>query len=358
MNGFNFTETPHRRFNPLTGEWVLVSPQRTKRPWQGKLEFSSQISLPKHDPGCYLCPNNKRAGGKVNPPYNRTFVFNNDFSALKLNAGNEGLNRDDILIARYESGICRVLCFSPRHDLTLAEMSESDIGSVIDLWTDEFETLSKKKEINHIQIFENKGEIMGCSNPHPHGQIWAQYSIPVETSKEIFNMKKYFDDKGKTLLEDYIDLEMMLNERIVCENDTFVVVVPFWAVWPFETMIIPKRRLRNIITLSDKEKKDFAQSIKCLTVKYDNLFKVSFPYSSGIHQAPTDGSKHEYFHMHMHFYPPLLRSSSVKKFMVGYEMLAEAQRDMSPELSAELLKEASDVHYKEGIFYKGRISPK
>ncbi len=341
----DFTEHPHRRYNQLTGEWVLVSPHRAKRPWQGQTEKTAEASRPEYDPECYLCPGNKRASGPVNDKYESTFVFTNDFSSL-LEDTPEGEYSKGLLKAKAERGICRVICFSPKHNLTVPEMEVDAIRRVVDLWVDEYTQLGSKDFINHVQIFENKGSVMGCSNPHPHGQIWAQSSIPVEVEKEIRQQKKYFEENGISLLEDYLKQELEAKERIVVENETFVALVPFWAVWPFETMILPKRKISNIKELTDSERQGFADIYKKLTVKYDNLFEVSFPYSAGIHQAPTDGEEHPEWYMHMHFYPPLLRSATVKKFMVGYEMMANAQRDITAEQSAARLKDLSDIHYK------------
>ncbi len=330
---------PHRRKNILTGEWILVSPHRTKRPWQGEVYSDKQEKRPKYDPGCYLCPGNKRANGEVNPDYKSTFVFTNDFPALLEDVKKKEVRLKDLLIAKSEKGICCVVNFSPRHDLTLADMKENDIEKVIEVWKSEYENLGSISGINNVQIFENKGAMMGNSNPHPHCQIWAQSSIPMEISKETKNFKKYFAQYKRSVLSDYLKLEINLGERIVYTNSSFVVVVPFWAVWPFETMIIPKRKIVNVLQLTSKEKKDFAIALKATTSKYDNMFQTSFPYSSGIHQAPTDGKEHEEWHMHMHFYPPLLRSASIKKFMVGYEMLAEPQRDLTPEQCAKILRD-------------------
>jgi UDPglucose--hexose-1-phosphate uridylyltransferase len=337
-------EKSHRRFNPLTGEWVLASPHRTDRPWQGKVEQHHNIQKKEFDDSCYLCPGNIRVNNQVNPSYKSTFTFDNDFSSL--NPDSEGSqNKYGLLITKSEKGICRVVCFSPKHHLSLAELSVTEIEDVITVWQNEYKTLGDKPFINHVQIFENKGDIMGCSNQHPHGQIWAQESIPNEILKEQKNQFKYFSENQKTLLSDYLQIEINEAERIVFENDSFVLLVPFWAVWPFETMIIPKRAVNNILQLNDSGKKDLADIIKIATVKYDNIFETSFPYSAGIHQSPTDGIEHDEWHLHLHFYPPLLRSASIKKFMVGYELLAEPQRDITPERSAEILRQANSIHY-------------
>lgn len=341
---FNFEEHPHKRLNILTGEWVLVSPHRTKRPWQGKVENLPADNRPAYDEKCYLCPGNTRSDGSINPNYTSAYAFTNDFSAL-LQDTPVGNLEDGLLQASSEKGICRVICFSPRHDLTLPQMDENDIVKVIELWQDEFSSLSKNEWIKYIQIFENKGEIVGCSNPHPHGQIWAQSTIPGEPAKESFQFKQYFDKKGKSILTDYIELEQKKQERIVCENEHFIALVPFWAVWPFETLLVSKRQVQNILEFTDSEKQAFAEVLKKLTIKYDNLFETSFPYSAGMHQAPVNDGEHPEWHWHMHFYPPLLRSATVKKFMVGYEMLANPQRDITPEQAAKRLRELSDVHY-------------
>ncbi len=338
---------PHRRWNSLTGEWVQVSPHRAKRPWQGKQEETPGEEKPKYDPECYLCPGNNRAGDAKNPEFESTFVFTNDFSALKPDTPSETIKDGDLLYAKGEKGICRVICFSPRHDLTLPEMELSQIREVVDLWTKEYTELGDRDYINYVQIFENKGEIMGCSNPHPHGQIWAQQTIPDEPSKELKRQINYYEEHDKTLLGDYLDLELERDERVVVENEHFVVVVPYWAFWPFETLLISRRPFSRFTDMSDAEKDGLADIVKQITVKYDNIFEVSFPYSAGFHPAPTDGKEHPEWHFHMHFYPPLLRSATVKKFRVGYEMLGTPQRDITPEASADLIKSLSDTHYKK-----------
>ena len=346
MSRFNL-DYPHRRKNILTGDWILVSPHRTSRPWQGEISKKENSIRPEYDPDCYLCPGNKRANGEINPQYKNTFAFTNDYSALIENIDDQNLNKKNLLISKSEKGICRVVNFSPRHDLTLAEIGDNEIEKVIETWCDEYKALSSNPNINYIQIFENKGSIMGNSNPHPHCQIWAQESIPLEPMKELKQFKKYYKKNKQSILSDYIKLELKLNERIVYQNESFIVLVPYWAVWPYETLIISKRKIADILKFNKKEKKDFADALKIITTKYDNLFQTSFPYSSGIHQAPVDGKDYKEWHFHMHFYPPLLRSATVKKFMVGYEMLAEPQRDITPELSADVLKNLSLIHYKK-----------
>lgn len=343
---FEIKEHPHKRKNILTGEWVLVSPNRSKRPWQGKVESMPNDSRPEYDPHCYLCPGNARSDGSKNPDYKETYVFTNDFSALLVDTPLGSINNKNLLVATSESGICKVICFSPNHSLTLPLMEEIDIEKVVNLWQSEFFEISKNNAIKYIQIFENKGDMMGCSNPHPHGQIWASSSIPLELEKETNQQKQYYETHNRSLLSDYIDVEIEQNERIVIENEHFLVVVPFWAVWPYETMVISKRHVTDISTFNEQEKKSLADILKKLTIKYDNLFNISFPYSAGMHQSPVNDGSHEEWHWHMHFYPPLLRSATVKKFMVGYEMLGMPQRDITPEMAAEKLRQLSNVHYK------------
>ncbi len=347
MQTFDLREHPHTRFNLLTGDWILVSPHRTKRPWQGKVESLPEENRPAYDPGCYLCPGNKRADGSINPKYTDSFVFTNDFAALLPDTPEGSFDVEGLLKAKSEKGTCRVISFSPDHSLTLPQMRVEAIGKVIELWCEEFNGIAEDPAIRYIQIFENKGEIMGCSNPHPHGQIWAQASLPLEIVKETREQKKYFDGKGKSLLSDYLQTELQQKERLVLDNEHFVVVVPFWAVWPYETLIISRRHLQNIGQFTKEEQSAFADILKRLTTRYDNLFRISFPYSAGMHQAPVNDGEHPEWHWHMHFYPPLLRSATVKKFMVGYEMLANPQRDVTAEWAAERLRGLSEVHYKE-----------
>ncbi|HEX8139640.1 MAG TPA: UDP-glucose--hexose-1-phosphate uridylyltransferase [Pyrinomonadaceae bacterium] len=342
---FELNEIPHRRLNPLTREWVLVSPHRTKRPWQGQTEEVTPESQPRYDPTCYLCPGNVRAGGHVNPPYTSTFVFDNDFAALLPAAPAGEIKEAELLVAESERGICRVVCFSPRHDLTLARMSVPEIRQVIDVWANQYQELGQMPFINHVQIFENRGAMMGASNPHPHCQIWAQQSIPNEAVKEQSAQADYFRMKGASLLADYLKLELQSGERLVYENAHFVALVPFWAVWPFETLVIGRRHTTSLDLLESQERDALADLLQKLTTRYDNLFRVSFPYSMGFHQRPTDGLAHEGSHLHLHFYPPLLRSATVRKFMVGYELLGMPQRDVTPEQAARMLRELPEKHY-------------
>jgi len=288
-----------------------------------------------------------------NPPYIGTFVFDNDFSALLLDTPEGGLDEQGILIARSERGICRVICFSPRHDLTLPEMSLAEIRKVVDVWAEQYEELGALPQINHVQIFENKGAMMGCSNPHPHCQVWASETLPNEPAKEVAALTGYWQEHHSCLLCDYLALEERRRVRIVCANEHFVALVPFWAIWPFETMLLSRRHVSSLLELTGAERDGLAEIIRRLTTKYDNLFQISFPYSMGFHQRPTDGRDYSAWHLHAHYYPPLLRSATVRKFMVGYEMLSEPQRDIPAEAAAARLRELSEVHYSEPGFETG-----
>lgn len=347
MNLDALRNTPHRRFNPLTREWVLVSPHRTQRPWQGQVEKTAADTKPQYDPECYLCPRNTRAGGHRNPNYESTFVFENDFAALKPEAESVKLADRGIIVAETERGICRVVCFSPRHDLTLSRMSRNEIRTVIDLWASQYQELGAVSWINSVQVFENRGAMMGASNPHPHCQIWANATVPNEPAREQESFLAHRERNGSCLLCDYVAIEKVHGTRIVAENDHFTVVVPFWAVWPFETLVVSKRHAGDLAALAAEERDGLADVLKRTTTRYDNLFEVSFPYSMGFHQRPTDGAEHGEWHMHAHFFPPLLRSATVRKFMVGYEMLGSPQRDITPESAADRLREAGEVHYQE-----------
>jgi UDPglucose--hexose-1-phosphate uridylyltransferase len=328
----------HRRYNPLTREWILVSPQRTERPWQGQVEAAKPRALPEYDPACYLCPGNERAGGARNPDYTSTFVFENDFAALQLDTSTEKYEQG-LLIAESEPGICRVVCFSPRHDLTISAMKLKDVRQVIDVWVEQFQELGATPSINSVQIFENRGAMMGASNPHPHCQIWAEQSLPNEVLKEVNSQRDYRARHESCLLCDYVSTELLKEERLVCQNEDFVAVVPFWAIWPFETLVIGRRHTTGMDQLSDSEPDALAGLLKQLASGYDRLFDTAFPYTMGFHQRPTDGRDHLECHLHAHFYPPLLRSANVRKFMVGYEMLAMPQRDITAEQAATHLRE-------------------
>ncbi len=337
-------ELPHRRYNPLTGEWVLVSSHRSQRPWQGQLEELPTASRLNHDPDCYLCPGNQRAGGAQNPLYKNTFVFTNDFPALLPEFRNEQNTSHPLLQSQSQPGTCRVMCFSPRHDLSLAEMEVSDIRLVIDLWAEQVTELGQ--EFRWVQIFENKGEVMGCSNPHPHGQIWASQQLPNQPALEDQQQRAYLAAHRQSLLLEYAELEIEQEERLVISNEHWLVVVPYWAVWPFESLLLPRRHILRLPDLAVIERETLAEILKCLLIRYDNLFETAFPYSMGWHGAPTEAGDHSHWQLHAHFYPPLLRSANVKKFMVGYEMLAEPQRDLTPEQAAARLRSLSNIHFK------------
>ena len=347
------TEHPHQRLNPLTGEWVLVSPHRTQRPWLGQVEKLPPDNRPVYDPKCYLCPGNERAGGEHNPPYTSTYIFTNDFASLLPNTP-DAVSSHPLLEASTARGTSRVICFSPRHDLTLPEMELSDIRRVIDVWGEQ--VLDLGKTYRWVQIFENKGSAMGASNPHPHGQIWTSDFLPNEPAKEDRHQHEYYQQHGSPLLLDYAALEAERGERVVVENADWIAVVPYWAVWPFEILLLPRFHVLRIPDLTDAQRDALADILKRLLTKYDNLFETSFPYSMGWHGAPTGDhrsegdfydEKNRHWQLHAHFYPPLLRSATVRKFMVGYEMMAEAQRDLTPEQAAARLRDLPEKHYKQ-----------
>ncbi|HMD33156.1 MAG TPA: UDP-glucose--hexose-1-phosphate uridylyltransferase, partial [Candidatus Acidoferrales bacterium] len=340
----NWTESPHRRFNPLTQEWVLVSPQRNLRPWQGQVEPKPPEGVPRYDANCYLCPGNARAAGARNPAYEGTHVFDNDFPALLEDSPAGGLEIENLLVAQPEQGVCRVVCFSPRHDLALPRMEPAQIRAVVDAWVAQSKALGAKPWVRHVQIFENRGAMMGASNPHPHCQIWASASLPNVTAREQASFENHSLRHGACLLCRYLELELERGVRVVCRNDSWVAVVPFWALWPFETLLLPLRHTGALEALVDSEREDLADIIRGLTTRYDNLFNAPFPYSMGFHQQPP-GAPHPEWHLHAHYFPPLLRSATVQKFMVGYELLATPQRDITPEDAAARMRGASDVHY-------------
>lgn len=338
----HFRNTSHRRFHALRGEWIVVSPHRTQRPWQGQTEDAAPPSAPIYDPACYLCPGNQRAGGAHTPQYSSTYVFENDYAALKPDQTSASMDTAGagLLHAEAERGVCRVLCFSPRHDLTLGKMSVEEIRPVIDAWAEQTEELGARPDIRYVQVFENRGAMMGASNPHPHGQIWATESIPNEPALELQNQRAYLAEQGECLLCRYLRLEIAEGDRIVAQNDAWIAVVPFWAVWPFETLVLPRRHMASIQDLTAKERGLFAEMLHKVTSGYDKVFDTSFPYSMGLHGAPADGEDHAEWHFHAHFYPPLLRSATIRKFMVGFELLGSPQRDLTPELAAETLRRA------------------
>jgi UDPglucose--hexose-1-phosphate uridylyltransferase len=338
------TQFPHRRYNALTGDWILVSPQRTQRPWQGKQESTARDNRPQYDPKCYLCPGNERAGGARNPVYTSTNVFTNDFAAIMPNDA-PMVEETGLLRAQSVSGTCRVICFSPRHDWTLPAMPLEAIRGVVDVWAEQTEELGRT--YRWIQVFENKGDIMGCSNPHPHGQIWASNFLPNEPTKEDRQQLAYWRDQGSPLLVDYLKLELEQKVRIVVQNADWVALLPYWATWPYELLLLPRRPIARLPDLQDSERVSLADILKRLLTRYDNLFEISFPYSMGWHGAPFGDGEFQHWQLHAHFYPPLLRSATVKKFMVGYEMLGEAQRDLTAEQAAQTLRDQSEIHYKE-----------
>ena len=340
----NPTQNPHRRYNALTGDWILVSPHRTQRPWQGKQELTALDRRPQYDPKCYLCPGNERAGGVKNAVYTSTYVFPNDFAAIMPNETASVVSAG-LLRSQSVSGTCRVICFSPRHDWTLPAMPQDAIRGVVEVWAEQTEELGQK--YRWVQVFENKGDIMGCSNPHPHGQIWASDFLPNEPSKEDRQQLTYSHEQGSVLLVDYMKLELEQGIRIVVQNPDWVALVPYWATWPFEILLLPKRPVLRLPDLQGSERVSLAEILKRHLTRYDNLFEVSFPYSMGWHGAPYGAGEFGHWQLHAHFYPPLLRSASVKKFMVGYEMLGEAQRDLTPEVAAQTLRDQSEIHFNE-----------
>jgi len=345
MNWKELSDAPHRRLNPLTREWVLVSPQRAERPWQGRREVIAATRAPAYDPGCYLCPGNARAGGKRNPAYTGIHVFDNDFPALLPDSPRGTLDEERLIVAESEAGICRVVCFSPRHDLAIPRMNLEEICAVVEGWLEQNRELASKPWVRYVQVFENRGELMGASNPHPHCQIWATAELPNLPAREQATQGDYRSRRGGCLLCRYLELELERGERIVFQSPAFVVLVPFWAVWPFEVLVLSRRHLGAMEELTTSERRELAEALRRLTIRYDNLFETAFPYSMGFHQRPSDGAPHPEWHFHAHYLPPLLRSATVQKFMVGYEQLAAPQRDITAESAAARLRELGELHY-------------
>lgn len=342
-------DAPHRRYNPLLDEWVLCSPHRLERPWQGQVEDEPTGTRPEHDPACYLCPGNVRASGARNPGYAATFAFDNDFAALLPESLAEPVDEGGLLVAEPATGRCRVLCFSPRHDLTLAEMDAPALRPVVDAWAHEVATIGADPAVRYVQVFENKGAMMGCSNPHPHGQVWATSFVPVGPARKLETQRAYLERHGRDLLGEYLGRELEAGERIVCRNEHWVALVPFWAVWPFEVMVVPVRRVPDLPSLDGAERDALADVLRRVGVRYDNLFRTSFPYSMGFHGRPTDGEEHPEWRLHAVYFPPLLRSATVRKFLVGFELAAEPQRDLTAEDAARRLRAQGETHYREGL---------
>ena len=336
---------PHRRYDPLSDQWVLVSAGRTKRPWLGRKERRAAADeRPPFDPGCYLCPGNTRASGAQNPAYDATFVFTNDFAALRPDAGDDRLD-DGLLRAEAQPGTCRVLCFSPRHDLTLTRMQPGGVREVIDMWAEQ--TTQLGEDWRWVQIFENRGEAMGASNPHPHGQIWAGAALPERGAREDAAQRRYFEANGRPLLRDVAAQESG-GERVVEEDDEWLGLVPFWAVWPFETMLVPRRPAARLADLEDAARDALVRSMQRLMRRYDALFGQPMPFSMGWHQAPFDGRPTEGWQVHAHFMPPLLEATK-RKFMVGYELLSEPQRDITAEDAAAQLRSLRVADVREAV---------
>lgn len=345
MNDKSTFAGPHRRYNPLADEWVLVSAQRTDRPWLGQVEDPTPDDRRRFDPQCYLCPGTERAGGVHNDDYSGTYVFTNDYPALSPNREPPRSLHDGLFVAMEEVGTCRVMCFSPRHDLTLAEMDQASVEKVIDVWAEQTEELGR--DHRWVQVFENRGTAMGASNPHPHGQIWATSSIPTLVATEDAMQRAHRERFGSVLLLEYAAQESSVGDRVVVENDEWLIVVPYWGVWPFETLILPKREVTRITELNANQRTGLASGLKEVLTRYDNLFGTAFPYSMGWHGAPFTDDDHRHWQLHAHIYPPLLRSATVRKFMVGYELLAELQRDLTAESAAARIREVSATHYRD-----------
>jgi UDPglucose--hexose-1-phosphate uridylyltransferase len=327
----------HSRRNALTGDWVLVSPQRLSRPWQGQLEAIEADALQARDADCYLCPGNARVNGAQNPDYLGAFAFDNDFSALTADSEIDTPG-ETLFATRAESGCCRVLCYTERHDLRLATMDKAALVAALNAMIAEFAALDTRDDIGYVQVFENRGNMMGCSNPHPHAQIWATANVPTEPAKELRSQLDYWQAHGTVLLDDYLQAELAAGERVVVAREHSVALVPFWAVWPFETLLLPRRVVAAPTDLDGDEIACFAQTLGEVLAGYEHLFGVAVPYSLGLHPRPSDGQPHPEWQFHAHVYPPLLRSATVRKHLVGFEMLGMPQRDLTPEIAAAKLR--------------------
>jgi UDPglucose--hexose-1-phosphate uridylyltransferase len=352
---FDLASHSRRRYNALNGEWVFESPNRSRRPWQGQLQKPVHMNRSRHDPGCHLCPRNKRADGKRNPAYRQTFVFTNDVTAAVRDSSDERASHP-LLRADSERRTCRVVCYSPHHDQSVGQLEAGVFAQVVDVLAEQYADLAADPLINHVHIFEKRGVTMGSSSPHPHGQIWATEYVPAHAAREQECQLEHYRTHGRSLLGDYLYLELEAQERLVCANEHFVAVVPFWSVWPFETLVISRRRVGSLIDLAFAERDSLADIVSRMATRYDNLFQAFLPYSMGFHQSPTDRRAHPESHLHLHFYPPPLRSAAGRNLMLGLEPLAEPDRDFNAEQAAETLRSLDGRHYRLAARERDRAS--